>query len=487
MSQFGMAAIDTLLRGAFMPKPPDQPGIGGQVGLAPGGQRPTPQWLVNMGDGKSGLMAGGPGEFQAGQKLPGSGITVQGQAKWDPVQGRYVEELAGPGETGPYNIPTMGELDRLGREAVQGQFEADTEQFESGKATLDQQKEDVDVMRLEKEEQLAAAQEERTQTISDFEAGLTSLEELPDDVRAEAYGNVESMKQYMENRIGGVLATQRTEYEGMRDIIESMNREHFAQARDLTAEMLQATGSGVMTEVGNTVRGMQSDPRFQEMSADQQAVALSTVRLQGSAQIGSTLASVGAQERTRLDKERFDRDALLVGFDTAYQAERGATTRALEGELISQVGGAQREAGKAVTDAMVASEELMVNVRSDMADYKNRSRLAEQQFVAAQNALILQGNRDAFTMNSALVRPVLASGMMNHAAAMLELGLGLLQLDYNNRLNAMAVETGYRGSMLEPFEGAMAYEAQKDIAEAGKPDDPGFDWGGLIPSVGFSL
>lgn len=471
--------IDTTLRKLFMPEPPPGPGIGGLTGITP----PAGSQVVIALPGGERILGDRKGR-NVGDKY-GAGYVVDYAAQ-DSATGQWVDPQTVAEEDRPFQIPTMSELDRQGREAIQGQFDAETEQFESGKAILTKQEEDVDAMRLQKEEQLEAAADERTTQIQEFEDGMRELKDLPDDVRAEAYGNVESLKKSVDKRVDDALSEMTATYEGMRDILESMNAEHFAEARDRTAAMLQATGNAVMSEIGNTVTAMQVDPRFQEMSADQQSVALHTVRLQGSSKIGATLATVGAEERARLDQERVTRDTLLASFDQAFQAERGATVRALEGEAISQVGLAQREAGQMVTDAQVASAELLADVRRDMGNFRLESRAAEQAFISAQDTLILQGNRDAFTMNTALQRPVLASGMMNHMAAMLELGVGLLQLDYNNRLNQYAIETGYVGSMLAPFEGAMAYRAQEKIAKAGRPDDS-FDWGGLIPNVGVNF
>ncbi len=452
-SPAGQTVVSTGIRAATLPPPPDAPDIAGAVGLGPDAVTNYQSWedqqqaIQNMNS------------MLAPFGLPGMPLPPPEEAPPTPFQ-----------------LPTMTELDELGKEAVTGQYEAELERFEGAQGDLDKQRELVTGLETEKTEQLEAAAAERVEIMDQFKQGLLDLDALPDEVRAEVYGNVESLKKYISTRIDTNLEAMRAEYTGMRDVLESMNEEHFSQARDRTAEMLQATGSGVMSQIGNTVRTMQADPRFQEMSADQQSVALATVRYQGAAQIGSTLATVGAQERSRLDAERVVRDQMLASFDEKYVGTAGAVRGALVGAEITQVGAAQREAGMKVADAMVVRDEQKRLTRLDMANFTSKSRVAEQTFILGQNQYILQGNRDAFTMQDALMRPVLEAGLMNHAAAMQSLGIGLLQLDYNNRLNANAVQTGYIQSMLQPFDDWMGYQMQKSL----QPDPAGMDWGGPI-------
>lgn len=472
MSQFFNMLLDTAIRGATLPAPPPEPNIAGLVGLGP----PT---VPGQQPGEGGITSPTtPGLDIFGNPLQQAAVAPEREQVGTSLEGRPIYAQ----EPDPYKLPTMADLDTLGKEAVTGQYEAELAQFESGQETLDRQKELAGpggILETEKTEQLKEAAAERVEIMDQFKQGLVELDALPDEVRAEVYGNVESLKSYISGRIDSNLKDMRAEYEGMREVLESMNEEHFGQARDRTAEMLQATGNGVMAQVGNAARTMQADPRFQEMSADQQSVALATVRYQGAAQIGSTLATVGAQERSRLDAERVVRDQMLASFDEKYVGEAGATRRALVGAEITQVGAAQREAGMRVADAQMARAELKRNTRLDMANYTSKSRVAEQTFILGQNQRILQGNRDAFTMNDALMRPVLEAGLMNHAAAMQSLGIGILQQHYNNELNAMAVQTGYVSSMLEPMETWMGYQMQKDL----QPEEPGFDWGTPISST----
>lgn len=498
----GMAAVDTLVRYLLQPKPPAAPDILGMSGMqAPGqqppGQQPAPE------DGGGGFLASpfAPGLDIFGNPLQGAAPATPPDPETSEGRGAFLASIAHlpldeqkrlwddfrDPTPGPFEIPTMSELDVLGKAAVTGQFESETEQFEGGQEDLAEQRQIVQDLKTEKDEGVEAGRKERAEQLQAFEDGLIELDALPDDVRKEVYGNVDNLKSYIEGRIGTTLKDMRTEYEGMRDVLESMNESHFAQARDLTAEMLQTTGSAVMSDIGNAVRIMQSDPRFQEMSADQQGVALRTVRLTGAAEIGSVLAKTGAEERARLDLERVTRDQIMSSFDEVYLTQSSATRRVLEGTGISEVGAAQREAGQAVANAMTVRAEQKRIVRGEMANYRNQSRLAEQSFILGQNQLILQGNREAFVMNSSLQRPVLESGLMNHALAMQTLGIGIYQLDYSNRVQAFALETGYIGSLLGPMEGWMGYQMQKGIADASKPDDPGFDWGGLIPNVGFNI
>ena len=497
----GMAAVDTLVRYLLQPKPPAAPDILGMSGMqAPGQQPPGQQPSPETGGGGALASPFAPGLDIFGNPLQGAPPATAPDPETSEGRGAFLASIAHlpldeqkrlwddfRDPTPIFEIPTMSELDVLGKAAVTGQFESEVEQFEEGKDILAEQRQTVGDLKTEKAEGVEAGRKERAEQLQAFEDGLIELDALPDDVRKEVYGNVDNLKSYIEGRIGTTLKEMRTEYAGMRDVLESMNESHFAEARDRTAEMLQATGSGVMAEVGNTVRTMQSDPRFQEMSADQQGVALQTVRLTGAAQIGSTLATVGAQERARLDTERLSRDQIMSSFDEVYLTQSAGTRRVLESTGISEVGAAQREAGQAVANAMFVRAEQKRIVRSDMANFRNQSRLAEQNFILGQNQLILQGNRDAFTMNSSLQRPVLESGLMNHALAMQTLGIGIYQLDYSNRVQAFALETGYIGSLLAPFEGVLGYQMQKGIADAGKADDPGFDWGGLIPSIGINV
>ena len=154
-----MGVLDSLIRGLFMPSPPDQPDIGGRVGLAPPpgqqpGQQPEPQpsgaWSINPGVDIFGNPTGAP------EPSP----HVRGA-----VQGTSVDRVrAGPDE--PYNIPTLSELDAQGREAITGQYESELGQFEEGQTQLTQQKTDVEGMREEKKDQLVAARAERTQQIA---------------------------------------------------------------------------------------------------------------------------------------------------------------------------------------------------------------------------------------------------------------------------------------------------------------------------------
>ncbi len=470
-SPLAMTLVNTGIRGATLPPPPVPPDIAGLTGLRPpvpgqqpgaaggGLQSPFNPDVDIFGHPLQQAALAAPGREQVGTSTSGRPIYAQ--------------------EPDPFQMPTMAELDALGKEAVIGQFDADLERFEGSEKILDRQNElsgTGGILETEKTDQLKANAAERVEVMDQFNQGLVDLDALPDEVRKEVYGNVESLKKYISGRIDTNLGAMRAEYDGMRDVLESMNEEHFAQARDRTAEMLQATGNGVMSQIGNTVRTMQADPRFQEMSADQQSVSLATVRYAGAAKIGSTLAEVGAQERARLDLERVTRDQMLASFDEKYLGEAGATRRTLVGAEIAQVGAAQREAGLKAADALIVRDEQKRLTRLDMANFTSESRMAEQTFILGQNQLILQGNRDAFTMQDALVRPVLESGLMNHAVAIQSHAIGLLTLIYNNDLNANAVQTGYVQAMLEPLDNFIGYQMQKEL----QPEPAGTDWGDPI-------